>query len=777
MKYLKAIIMAGGEGSRLRPLTCDCPKPMLRLLGRPMMEYAIRLLERSGIDEIGATLGYLPDAIMDYFADGADWGVKLRYYIEKTPLGTAGSVGQARDFLNERFVVLSGDGIMDLDLQSAVAFHEARGALATLVLVKSGTPQEYGMVVTDPDGRIRSFHEKPGRSDVYSDRINTGIYILEPEILKHIPESGAYDFGHDLFPALVQQGFEVYGCTLEGYWCDVGDVSAYLKVHADALQGNIHLPELMPSVDGAQLEPGCVLEAPVYIAPGAHISAGARIGAYSAIGEGCFVAPGASIKRSILFPGARVEPQAQLRGCVLGTNALVGEGAQLYEESAVGSASRVGARAILPPGVKLWPQKALPEGERPEENIVWGSRREQRFVGGALQLESPAQAARAAQSCVVELKPRELLIGRGASTVAQAMWHAASAGAMAQGVQLVDAGVCTLPQLRHAQKVFGAAAALMVEEDGLIPLDAAGVRLKERTQRSILKLFERQDFAGPFSGVTLPIESAGNTQGAYVAAVAAMFQADPLYAPHLVVHAPGSHLCALVERACMRCGLRVRWEWEAQRLCCEPGEVSACFDQSGERVVLSDGDGPLSEVERQLACAWVALMRGEKQLILPPQATRAVEVLAQKHGANAQYLPGEAAVWMSAVAQKSPLQFQLQTDGLRFLLAFLSELTQRGMNLRQWRESMPAAYQSLRTVCVPASQSGRLLHALAESEADAELGGGLRLNRSQGWAWLSPDEKGTGLEVMAEAANMETARELCDFYDREIRRLLASAGD
>ncbi len=777
MKDLKAIIMAGGEGSRLRPLTCDCPKPMLRLMGKPMMEYAIHQLRRFGINEIGATLGYLPDTITDYFGDGTTLGVKLHYYIEKTPLGTAGSVGQARSFLDERFIVLSGDGIMDLNLQAALDFHRVRGALATLVLVRSGTPQEYGMVVTERDGRVRSFHEKPGRSDVYSDQINTGIYILEPEVLKYIPDSGAYDFGHDLFPALVKQGLPVYGCTLEGYWCDVGDVAAYLKVHVDALEGRVHLEGLNPSTQGAILEPGCVVESPVYIAPGAHVAAGAQIGAYSVISEGCFVAPGASIKRSILFTGARVEPQAQLRGCVLGVNAIVGEGAQLYEESVVGSSSRIGARATLSPGVKLWPRKSIPEGERPEENIVWGSRREQRFIGGALCLESPAQTARAVQSCVAEMKPRELLLGRSASTVAQAMWHAAAAGAMAQGVQLVDAGVCTLPQLRNSLKILGADAALMVEEDRLTPLDGAGVRLKERIQRSILKLFERQDFAGPFSGVTLPMESAGNTESVYVATAAAMFQADPLYAPAIALHAPKSYMAALAERTCVRCGLSVRCEWNVEQLLPSADELAICFDESGEQATISDAKGPLSEVERQLACAWVALMRGERHLILPPHATRAIGVLADSMSAHAQYLPGEAAVWMGAVAEKSPLQFALQFDGLCFALAFISELTSRGLSLKQWRESMPTAYQSLKNIPVPSSESGRLLHTLAEAAPNAELGGGLRLQEQRGWAWLSPDEKETGLKVMAEAADMEVARELCDFYGQEIQRLLANGRD
>lgn len=777
MKDLKAIIMAGGEGSRLRPLTCDCPKPMLRLMGRPLMEYALRLLKANGVDEIGATLGYLPDAVMDYFGDGEKLGVNLRYYIEKSPLGTAGSVGQARDFLNERFIVLSGDGITDFDLSAAVRFHEERGAAATLVLIQSGNPQEYGMVVTDADGRIRSFHEKPGRSDVYSDLINTGIYILEPELLARIPEGMPCDFGHDLFPALVAEGQAVYGYVAQGYWCDVGDVSAYLRVHADAMDGRIHLEGLEPATQGALLEAGCTLEAPVYIAPGAHICAGARIGAYSAIGAGCFVASGASVKRSVLFDGVRVEPMAQLRGCVVAGNAIVGEGAQLFEDSAVGSGSRVGARATLPPGVKLWPQKSLPEGERPEANIVWGSRREQRFVAGALMLDNPAQATRAAESCVAEMKPRELLIGRAPSTVAAAMWHAAAAGAMAQGAQVVDAGACTLPQLRHALSALRADAALMVEEDRLTPLRAGGARLSEKLQRAILKLFERQDFSGPFAGVTRPIQPAGHTDAPYVADCAADFRADALYAPQIALCARKKHVLDLAERAFSRAGLRARSGWNEAEMRPEADELGVLVSDSGEEALISDAQGEMTEVERQLACAWVALARGETRLILPLHATRAVGELARRMGAQALYLPGERARWMDALAEKSPLQFALQFDGLRFALSFLSELTDRGLTFAQWRSQMPEAYRSRREVQVPASESGRLLHAIAETSPEAELGGGVRLPREEGWAWLCPDDEGAGLCIVAESADMEAARELCDFYGSEIERMLKTRRD
>ena len=767
---LKAIIMAGGEGSRLRPLTCDCPKPMLRLMGKPLMEYAVRLLQKYGINEIGATLGYLPDAIMDYFGDGEAFGTHLHYYIEKSPLGTAGSVKRAQDFLDERFIVLSGDGITDFDLSRALRFHAQKGAAATLLLKKSAHPQEYGMVVADDDSRILSFHEKPGRSDVYSDLINTGIYILEPEILRRIPEGQPYDFGHDLFPALVAAGAPVYGYIAPGYWCDVGDVAAYLRVHADALRGMISIDGLQPCTSGAILDPGCTIEAPVFIAPGAHICAGSRIGPYSVIGENCFVAPGADIKRSLLFSSARIEPNAQLRGSIVGTNAIIGEGAQLYEESAVGSNSRVGERAVLLPGVKLWPEKAIPCGEKPEANIVWGSRREMRFIGGALEVENPAQATRAAEACVAHMKPRELVLGRSASCVADALQHAVIAGAMAQGIQIIDAGVCTLPQLRYVLRLLHADAAMLVEADSIIPLNAQGATFTERSQRDILKLMERQDFAGPFATITHPLAHTGDISALYAADTASAF---------LAAHAPKLLLCAdglvleTAEQVCRRVGLQVETEYALDNMHPVGDEIGIYLPDSGETALLADEQGMMTEGQRQLACAWTALEMGEKKLFLPAHATQSIEELARRYDAEILYLYKESSLWMDSLAKESTLQFRLQLDGLYFALAFLSLLSDRRLSLNHWRRMMPEVCRSTHGIPVPSGESGRVLHQIAREAKNARMGGGVRLMRENGWAWLGLDEKGAQLNIIAEAMDMETSREICDFYENEILRLLA----
>ena len=252
--------MAGGEGSRLRPLTCTAPKPMMRLMDKPLMEYAVALLRRHGIEDVAVTLGYLPDAVTDYFDDGRDFGVRLRYYTEQTPLGTAGGVRQAADFLDETFIVLSGDGLTDLNLAAALDFHREKGALATLALKRVDDPLEYGVVVTDAAGRVRGFFEKPGWGDVLSDAVNTGIYILEPEALEAVPADRPSDFARDLFPALLEAGRPVFGFATEAYWCDIGDTAAYLRAHQDALEGRIQLEPLLSLAGRVTVRPGAQVD-------------------------------------------------------------------------------------------------------------------------------------------------------------------------------------------------------------------------------------------------------------------------------------------------------------------------------------------------------------------------------------------------------------------------------------------------------------------------------------------------------------------------------------
>src|SRR5712691_4641633 len=238
---MKAVIMAGGEGTRLRPLTSNAPKPMMPVVNRPMMEHIVKLLKEHGFDDIVVTLAFLPQTIRTYFGDGSEFGVRMAYATEESPLGTAGSVRNAKDELDEPFLVISGDVLTDFDLSEVVRFHEEHKAMATIALKAMENPLEFGIVITRDDGSIDRFLEKPTWGQVFSDTINTGIYVLQPEIFDFIPAGEVVDFSGDVFPAVLARNLPLLGTVVEGYWEDVGTLDAYRAAHEDALAERVEL--------------------------------------------------------------------------------------------------------------------------------------------------------------------------------------------------------------------------------------------------------------------------------------------------------------------------------------------------------------------------------------------------------------------------------------------------------------------------------------------------------------------------------------------------------
>lgn len=330
---MKAIIMAGGKGTRLRPVCEAMPKPMTGLLGNPLLERITRLLKENGFDELCLTLGYLPEQITDYFGDGSAFGVSMRYRVEKTPLGTAGGVRSCLDFVgNEDFLVISGDAACDFDLADLAREHRRRGGAVTMALCPNPEPLPYGTVLTDRAGRVVSFIEKPSWDRVVTDLVNTGVYMVTPEAMQLFPENTPFDFARDLFPLMEQKGLPIVGLPMDGYWCDIGSPRSYLRCCLDALDGKLRLAgEAMPGIRAPAALPEDVhLIAPCYICDGAVIErgatvgrsvvhAGSRIGAYSRVVNS--VVDGGDIGEACVVSGTVV-----CRGAVLGPDTVTTRG-------------------------------------------------------------------------------------------------------------------------------------------------------------------------------------------------------------------------------------------------------------------------------------------------------------------------------------------------------------------------------------------------------------------------------------------------------------------
>jgi len=319
---MKAMLLAAGLGTRLRPLTYELPKPMVPILGRPVMEHILRLLARHGFDDVIANLHYFPDLIRGRFGDGSDYGLRLAYSFEPELMGTAGGVRNARGhFGDETFLVISGDALTDIDLTALLKTHTEKGGIATLALKRVDDPREFGVVIVAEDGRIQGFQEKPDPAEALSNLGNCGIYVFEPEIFDYFPEADFVDWAMDVYPKLLEQDVSFYGHEFPEYWNDVGSLEEYRQGNFDALAGAVQTD--MPAMTNGRMVPDTAeVEGPVFIGEGCEIAAGVRLTGPVVIGEGARIGENSALRDTIVWPRTEVDPGTVLIGAIAGERPL-----------------------------------------------------------------------------------------------------------------------------------------------------------------------------------------------------------------------------------------------------------------------------------------------------------------------------------------------------------------------------------------------------------------------------------------------------------------------
>jgi mannose-1-phosphate guanylyltransferase len=339
---MKAILLAGGKGTRLRPLTVHTPKPIVPILNRPFLYYQIDLLRQiPEIDEVILSLNYQPRRIEEIFGEGEGLGIRVRYVVEPMPLGTGGAVRYAGDSLTESVVVFNGDVLTQVDLAAVLQLHRERKAKATIVLTPVENPRAYGLVETDRDGNIRRFLEKPGDNEITCNTINAGIYVLEPETFSRIPKDTAWSIERSFFPSLIENRETFVAYVYDGYWIDIGTPAKYMQVHQDIMDGRYSAPPFNGTSSAwvsqdARVEEGVEITGPCFIDEGAVIKKGARILPYSVIGRQTHVEEGAHIEGSIIWPNGWIGPDASIKGTILGRNCHVGRSASIESPAVLG---------------------------------------------------------------------------------------------------------------------------------------------------------------------------------------------------------------------------------------------------------------------------------------------------------------------------------------------------------------------------------------------------------------------------------------------------------
>lgn len=506
--------MAGGFGTRLRPLTCNTPKPMAPVMNKPMMHHIVELLKRHGITEMIATLFYSPDVITNYFGDGSRFGVKMSYVKADADYGTAGSVRNATKGLNERVLIISGDVLTDFDLTAAMRFHEVRNANATIVLTHANNPLAYGVVITADDGTITRFLEKPSWGEVFSDTINTGIYILEPDVLELIPHREEFDFSKNLFPHLLRNRLGLYGYIAEGYWRDIGNLHEYQEAHLDALNGTVKV-----NIEGQRdgnfyYGEGCSfqrdklhIEGTVLL--GKNVTIGDDVALSNCvIGDSCVIGPGSRLRNVVLWNDVVIGHSAELSNDVVCSRCSIGEKAVISENVFIGDGCWIGRNAQLSSNIKLWPEKVVEEGAILTRSLVWEDKwlrelfADARVTGLANIEMNPEFGAKlgAAYGAFIG-EGKTVVTCRDSDNVSRMMNRALICGLISAGVNTYDLRAMSIPLLRHELSSGKEAGGIHVRRSpfdknltDIIFFDANGKDLPASKTKNIERLFFGEDF-------------------------------------------------------------------------------------------------------------------------------------------------------------------------------------------------------------------------------------------------------------------------------------------
>ena len=680
---MKAVIMAGGEGTRLRPLTSQRPKPLAPALNLPIMEHIVLLLKQHGITDIIVTLHYLADEIEGYFGDGSEWGVNFIYSVEDTPLGTAGSVKQAEAHLkDDTFIIISGDALTDINIDKAIAYHREKSSVATIVLAHVPNPLEFGVVITDDQGSIRRFLEKPSWGEVFSDTVNTGMYILEPSIFAYMETGKNYDWSHDIFPQILREEKPLFGYVLDGdYWCDVGNLQQYREAQYTVMDGQTRVRIGYDNSegrsngvwfsDGSEIDPTAQLLPPVVIGRNCKVKAGAVVGPYSVLGDNCIVEEKAKIHRSILWDNVYVGVEAQLNACTVCSHATIKQNCLIQEGAVIGARCRIEDDSTIRTQIKLWPDKIIEAGSTVTMSLIWGQKwagslfRKNGVMGIANIELTPDFACKLGASFGGYLKKGATVVtSRDSGPVARMMKRAMISGLLSVGVNVLDMRSMPLPISRHGilgSQAGGGVHIRLAPGDPKMALieffDEQGVYLSKNAERKVETIFFREDFRRVDANQVGQLEFAGRSIEQYAEDFFHHIEVKPIWERHLKVVADFAYgrLASIYPTMLGRMGVELialNAYPDVQKTPKTPearatllpslsqivqtlhADIGVLFEADGERMTLVDEHGSVIEGNNLLAMmsVLVSRTRDRARIAVPVTAPRMIEDLIGLHG-------------------------------------------------------------------------------------------------------------------------------------------------
>ena len=832
---MKSIIMAGGFGTRLRPLTNNLPKPMVPMANRPMMEHIIELLKKNSITDLTSLLYFQPEMLTERLGDGSAFGVKLGYITLTVDLGTAGAVGSAMRQLpgDETTLIISGDVLTDIDLNKAVQFHKEKGSVATIVLTRVENPLPFGIVITDAEGRIARFLEKPSWGEVFSDTINTGIYILEKKVLDYIPVDREFDFSKDLFPALLEKGEPIYGYTAEGYWKDVGSLEEYRIANMDILQGLVTV-----DIPGERIE-----NRRLWVGKGARIDFTAKLEGSIVIGENCRVGADARISNSIIGPNSVVEEGAVVIDSVLWDNTRAARGASMHED-VIGSYSEVlekahlaegvivsdhcsiGRQATVKANVKVWPYKTVEDDATLASSLIWGEKWSRHIfatygVTGLANIEiSPEFAAKLGAAYGASLKKgSSVSTSRDAHKTSRMINRAMMTGILSTGVNVHDYGVTPMPVVRFLSRSGTEAGGVHTRRSpfdmqilDLKFFDTKGLDLHPGYEKTIEKLFFREDFPRvpmeETGEMSFPIHAFESYQDSFMSLIDAetvrkarfRFILDYSYgsSSRIFPSILGKLNCEVIALNANLDGSKTtKTAEEFQRSMDQlssivrslDADMGFYLDAGGEKVFLFDETGEALDGDTALNIVTLLTLKYCKEtgrkghIAVPITASRAIDRMAETYGFTVKRTKTTGRGLMEAAAEEGTLfvgeqqggyifpEFQPNFDGMYAVAKILEMLARHGARLHKLMREIPPSIIMKEKAACSFENKGMIMRRLAEESRNLEtvLLDGIKIKFADDWLVAYPSQDMPYFNLVAEASTEEAARALVNQYSEKIR--------
>jgi mannose-1-phosphate guanylyltransferase/phosphomannomutase len=829
---MKAVIMSGGFGTRLRPLTCNIPKPMVPMMNKPMMQHIVALLKQHGMTEIVATLFYQPEKISTYFEDGSRFGVSMQYRKAEADYGTAGSVRNAADFLDERFLIISGDVLTDFDLTKAIEFHEKKKAKATIVLTRAKNPLQFGVVIADAQGKITRFLEKPSWGELFSDTINTGIYIIEPEVLEMVPFQQDYDFSKNLFPLMLEKNLGLYGYIADGYWRDVGNLNEYQEAHLDALDGLVQLQFEGKKIGASYVGEGSMintdsknLQGTVLIGKNCTIGKNVRI-IKSVIGNNCVIGDGAVIRNSVLWSKCTIGKLAELSSCVIGKDCAVGDEANISDNVFIGDRCTIGKESRLAPNIKLWPDKVVEDGAVLTRSLVWEDKwlrelfSDARVTGLANIEMNPEFGAKlgAAFGAFVG-KGKTVLTSRDSDNVSRMMNRAVMCGLMSAGITVSDLRASSIPILRHELRSGKMAGGIHVRKSpfdknltDIIFFDSNGKDLQSKKTKSVERLFFGEDFPRAEYDRVGGIEFPERAQESYVEHFLSTINTDAIsqakfklvidysngVASTIFPTILGSLQCqVLAQNAYLdhKKLTRNSVEFDAAvshltHIVTSLGyDIGFLIDAGGEKTFVVDENGNFIHNDRLLTLVtylYLSVNTDVKKIAIPITASAEVDLIAKSMGVEVIKTRNSHLSLMEAATTKDVqfvggtkggfifTNFLFASDGMYTVAKILELMAIAGKRFGELDKQIPRLHRVERNIHCPWDRKGKVMrYMMKETEGKHRLLiDGVKIlyenDKSSTSVLVWPDPTRPLFHVYSESAAEETAALLAAQYEEQI---------